>query len=520
MMGRLNTQTGFDDLSWRSRIPVDSFWRKLHDWATTNLKEEDFTHLFAEKGRPSVSPVHTYLALLIQFEMGYSDREMEAESRFDDRVKFALLAGREFPGIDAVTLCEHRNLFFTRGLAGPLFEKTLASAKAAGLFSEETVQVIDSFAIHGAAAVQDTYTLIRQAIVRTLSVAARHELDQPLRSVLQRDDHERPGKPKIDWTDPEAKRQLLESLVRDGLALAKAARALEKLPEDLSKMVDLLEQVVCQDVNIDGDGHVTMVQGTATDRVISTVDPEMRHGRKTSSKKVNGYKGQVITSGADGQLIVSVEVTPANQSDGEPLDAMVEEQAEKGRRPERLLGDTQYYDPEVAASQAEKGTEIVAKVPPISNATGKFTKADFAVDLANSTVTCPAGVTQTFSQEKFDARRAEGKGVTVHFAAATCGACSLKEECTASPQGRSISIHPHEAQIQSDRLAQRTAEFQDVYRKRSYAERAIYQLTRHGARSARYFGQAKTKFQLLLVATVHNIKQVMRVPTTGSVCPQ
>lgn len=515
MMGRRNIQSSFDDISWRSRIPAGSFWCKLHDWAQENLHEDDFAHLFSDKGRPSVSPLQTLLALLIQLEMGYSDREMEEESRFDDRVKFALLAGREFPGIDAVTLCDHRELFLTHGLADDLFEQTLASAKEKGLFSADNQAAIDSFMIHGAAAVQDTYTLIRRGIVRTLRIAGLHGLEAPLRSVLSRDDHEQPGKPKIDWTDPQAKRRLLESLVGDGLALVEAARKLNPLPKDLAKMVELLERVVRQDVDIDEDGRVEMVQGTAPDRIVSVEDPEMRHGRKTSSKKVNGYKAQLITSGDDGQVVVGVEVTAANVADGEALAGMVEAQAAKGRRPKRLVGDTQYYDPALAAAQAEQGTQILAKAPPLPNRAGRFTKADFAIDTQGGTVTCPANVTVPFSRERLGAR----KRVTVHFAAGTCRGCSLQAQCTSSGQGRSLSVHPYEAELQADRAYQKTPEFQEIYGKRSYAERVIYQLTRHGARYARYLGRAKTRFQLLLVVATHNIKQVMKPAKTGEVCP-
>ncbi|MBE3597540.1 MAG: transposase [Limnochordaceae bacterium] len=163
-------------------------WR-LHDWAAQNLDESMFAPLFdARTGGPSVSPVHTFLALLIQMEKGYSDREMEQESRFDDRVKLAILAGRDFEGIDAVTLCDHRRRFLQHGIATAMLERTLASAKKAGLFSPERSQIVDSFLIHGGAAVQDTYTLIRKAVVRVLAVAWMHELDARLSAVLKRTD--------------------------------------------------------------------------------------------------------------------------------------------------------------------------------------------------------------------------------------------------------------------------------------------------------------------------------------------
>lgn len=73
---------------------------------------------------------------------------------------------------------------------------------------------------------------------RTLRIARLHDLEAPLRAVLERDDYEQPGKPKIRWDDPEQRRQLLKSLVHDALRLLAAARKLDPFPADLAKMVD------------------------------------------------------------------------------------------------------------------------------------------------------------------------------------------------------------------------------------------------------------------------------------------
>ncbi|WP_324669365.1 transposase [Geochorda subterranea] len=391
MLGRRNRQTTFDDVTWRQRIPKDSYWWRLHDWAVQNLDESMFAPLFdARTGRPSVSPVHTFLALLIQMEKGYSDREMEQESRFDDRVKLAILAGRDFEGIDAVTLCDHRRRFLQHGIAAAMLERTLASAKQAGLFSPERSQIVDSFLIHGGAAVQDTYTLIRKGIVRVLAVARMHELDGPLSAVLKRTDYHQPGKPRIDWDDAEARRQLLQALVDDALALVAAARALAKVPEDLKAMVDLLERVATQDIERDPDGTVRLKQGVAKDRVISVVDPEMRHGHKTASNRADGYKAHLMTGGEGHRLVTAVAVTPANAPDDARLEAMLDDQERHGHRPAEVLGDQAYFDVERARRQAEKGTLIVAKAP--RRRTGRvLSKEAFALDADAGTLTCPAG---------------------------------------------------------------------------------------------------------------------------------
>jgi hypothetical protein len=90
------------------------------------------------------------------------------------------------------------------------------------------------------------------------------------------------GKPDIDWQNREARQRELQQLVGD------AELALKELPAETDKPVAgtaraLLEQVAKQDVERDGEGRVKIRKGVAKDRVVSTVDPEMRHGHKSSA---------------------------------------------------------------------------------------------------------------------------------------------------------------------------------------------------------------------------------------------
>ena len=104
MLGKRKNYFSFADIGFGRHIPENSFWNKLRQWALEYLDEDMFAELFSSTGRPSISPVYSFLGLLIQLEKGYSDRELKEESRFDDRVKFSLTANSSFDGIDAVTL--------------------------------------------------------------------------------------------------------------------------------------------------------------------------------------------------------------------------------------------------------------------------------------------------------------------------------------------------------------------------------------------------------------------------------
>lgn len=66
----------------------------------------------------------------------------------------------------------------------------------------------------------------------------------------------------------------------------------------------MLARILAQDIERDEHGP-RLKQGVAPDRLVSVHDPEMRHGRKSSSQRFNGHKAQVAVD-TDSQLITAV----------------------------------------------------------------------------------------------------------------------------------------------------------------------------------------------------------------------
>lgn len=506
MQGRRDEQTTFSDALWINRIPQDSYWSRMREYLA-RMDDSVFSSLFSRVGRPSVSPVHTFGALLIQLEKGWSDREFEGESRFDERCKYALGVSRDFPGIDAVTLCDHRARFMQSDIVFALFADLLAQAKEKGLISEDKLQIVDSFMVGGAGAVQDTYTLLRKGIIRLLRVAEFHELRSELEPVLARQDYTTDAKPKINWDDPEEKRWLLESYVIDARNLVAAARASRPLPKDLSDASDLLERIANQDVE-DINGQIGMKKGVAKDRVISVTDPDMRHGRKTSSAKANGFKAHIAT---DGNFVASIVVTAANKADAEPLPEVLKQCEANAMKPEQVVGDSAYCIWPTKESMALDGIELIAKVPSEARVDGRYPKSMFDIDTLAGVVRCPEGSKARFDPAVIESR----KGAVVCFS--DCAACPSRNECTQAKTGRTVSIHPYEPELAAERKKQATTEFKEFYAQRSAAERCISHLTRHGARDARYIGSFKVWFQEVLAALNFNVKAFARLSaaTTG-----
>jgi hypothetical protein len=80
---------------------------------------------------------------------------------------------------------------------------------------------------------------------------------------------------------------------------------------EVQEAARLLATVVGQDLEQTEDGLFRIARGVAPDRVISTVDPEARHGHKTSARGFDGYKGHIAID-PDSEIITGAGVTAAN----------------------------------------------------------------------------------------------------------------------------------------------------------------------------------------------------------------
>jgi hypothetical protein len=154
--------------------------------------------------------------------------------------------------------------------------------------------------------------LIRSAIRGLLAAAGGDAAT--LRGLLARDDDfASAGKPACDYDDRAAREALVDALARDVGALLGALHGRELAPV-LARAAALLATVTGQDLGKDDDGVFRIARRVARDRVVSTVDPEARHGHKTSARGFDGYKGH-IAIGPDAELITAVGVTVGNAGD-------------------------------------------------------------------------------------------------------------------------------------------------------------------------------------------------------------
>ncbi len=508
MIGKTNPQAsllGTDALL--SRLfegDEGSFYARLAVHGHEIVADEDFASCYAEgRGRPSIPPSLLMRAVLCQIRDDVSDREAARRAAKDLDWKRALgIAADEIP-FHHTTLAVFRSRLLINNADEVVLKRTIARAVERGLFRKKVMAIADSTCVMGAAAVADTYELLRQAINAVVDAAGGpRAIPARLRKrarALQR------GKASIDWSDATARRAELGALV----GMAKDLLATTAADPTLAEARRLLERIVDQDVDEhppDGGGPAIR-HGVAPDRIVSVVDPDIRHGRKSPSSRVDGYKAHVL-SDHDTELVLAVEATPANDPDGPQAAPMVAAARGLGVGVAEVLGDTAYGDGDTRAAVEQAGARIVAKTqPPVP--TGRFAKTDFAIDPVVPSATCPAGKTTTRTCASRDHK---GRRIAKLVFGELCHGCALRERCTTNPAGRSIDLAFHEARLQAARADQARPSTRRKLRRRAVVERTIAGLKRHGLRKARYRGMRKVLLQIRITAALLNVKKLLAAP--------
>ncbi len=228
------------------------------------------------------------------------------------------------------------------------------------------------------------------------------------------------------------------------------------------------------------DDGANLKDGVSRDRMMSVHDPEMRHGHKSSSRLFDGHKAAIVV--------------------------------DTGIGVEEAMGDAAYGDGDTRQDFADAGRTLIARVPGRPNRK-HFPKEDFHIDLEAGTCTCPAGNVTRRIRPLGTRTAATGRTHQLkafQFDGAVCGVCPLRPQCVAAAPGtgRTVQLHPQEALLQQARALQQSEAFGEYRQRRVVVEHRLARLVQLGIRQSRYFGRAKTKFQLYLAATVANLTLV------------
>ena len=302
----------------------------------------------------------------------------------------------------------------------------------------------------------------------------------------------------IDWNDAVEKAAAITTFSRQLDALQ--SWIVRQLPEEVAKpplkeQVATLVQIRTQDLEPDPHGGVRIRAGVAEDRRVSIEDPEMRHGRKSKSKRFNGFKRH-IAADVDRGLILACAITPANRPEEEAMPSLTMDMARQGLAVDQLLIDRGYINSALVDDVLGRRGKIVCK-PWKSHNGSLFPKSAFTLNLRDRTIECPQGHVQPFSF-----------GTVVEFDADVCDRCPVRPQCTTAEvgHGRSVAIAENERLQARLRKQIQTAAGREALRERTIIEHKLAHISQRQGNEARYVGVRKNTFDLRRASAIQNLE--------------
>jgi hypothetical protein len=522
MLGRRSPQLSFFDAQNLPHcVPADSFYGRMAAVSDVLFPDEDLAMMYSpDNGRPSLPPSLMNGVSLLQFYDNVSDEEAVERTKFDMRWKVALKLPLDFPGFHPTSLTKYRNRLIENEQERYAFDRFIAVGREAGFIPDRVTLLTDTTNVKGAGAVQDTYTLLRKGMRNLLKAAGfhlpkkRHGLSPQTRTLLERYvDQDR--KADIDWADPQQRATELQVLFEDAEAVLELAA--EQIDDDEVRYWGwLLTKILGDDLVVDDQGQAQIGQGTATGRIISSTDPEMRHGRKSGARLFNGFKASVSTE-QQSEIILDIADVTASGSDGAHLLPIIERvEVQANVLVEQAIGDGAYGSGKNRAACDNYPGHAVDLVSPLAQPSDpEVDKSAFDIDLKAQTATCPQEHTVTGQP----GGKHDGQQMWLFtFPRATCQACPLFERCVRSKKtGRTVRTRAYEAYLQAARLRQQTEEFDRLYRLRAAVERKIAELAQRGLRETRYVGEPKRQLQRLWTGAAINLRRLFHLAESQKV---
>src|SRR5712692_6827213 len=383
-------------------------------------------------GKNALPPARMAMAMLVQGYLGISNAEMIELTVVDLRVQMVLgCLGAEAPACSQGALQEFRERLIAADLDRRVLECTVELAKRTKAFDPRTLPTslrvaIDSSPLEGTGRVEDTFNLLAHAARNVVRCAASllGWTDEPvctqagipllLESSIKR-------ALDIDWDDAVEKAEAIKTFVRQLDALQ--AWIARRLPEEvakppLKKQIETLVQIRTQDLEPDPQrGGLRIREGVAEDRRVSIADSDMRHGRKSTSQRFNGFKRH-LAADVDRGLILACAITPANRPEEEAMPSLTIDMERQGVAVDQLLIDRGYINSALVDDGLGRRGKIVCK-PWKSHNGNLFPKSAFRLNLRDRTIECPQGQVQRFAF-----------GSVVEFDPDVCDRCPVRSQCT------------------------------------------------------------------------------------------
>jgi hypothetical protein len=498
------------------RAKLFTFLRLNRSFIFNDEFQEELATIFKDStvGQDPVPPAQIALAIILQAYLGISDDEVIEEMLMDQRWQLVLDCLKcETPPFSKATLVRCRNRLIKKELDQRLIDRTVEIAKQKGGFgSSQLKAALDSSPLWGAGKVEDTYNLLGHALRKAVSMIAAVQGREPAEIALEA------GAPilnssslktalDLNWDNPVERQNALLIILS---SLNSVEEWMQSQPdcdefEVVQETLDVARVIESQNVTFDSQGVPSLSKGVAKDRRISIEDPDMRHGRKSRSKKIDGYKRHVLKDLESG-VVCAVALTRANTPESAATIDLERDLKLQNIHLSELHIDRAYLSSHWVTQRNDK-LQIFCKAWQVKNS-GRFDKNSFFLDWNTHLISCPNQVSIPFEP-----------GKTVHFPQNECAICPLRSGCTNSQRGRTVSIHPDEALMQELRARQSTAIGRQDLRKRTTVEHSLAHIGHWQGNRARYIGLRKNLFDLRRVAVVHNLHVIARMDKVRPITP-
>jgi transposase len=208
----------------RAAFPKGCLVMRVRDALGPLFTDEQFSELFAARGRPAWSPARLALVLVLQFVEGLTDRQAADAVRARLDWKYALGLDLCDPGLDASVLTEFRARLLADGQAERLLTLMLDRLRERGLLQGGGRQRTD--ATHVRMAARDLHRLEQvietlRAALEALAIVAPSWLGGQIPPEWTR----RYGQRGDDWRLPKAEHARIDQAIqvgRDGYLLLEA----------------------------------------------------------------------------------------------------------------------------------------------------------------------------------------------------------------------------------------------------------------------------------------------------------
>jgi transposase len=519
----------------RAAFPKGCLVMRVRDALGPLFSDEQFSELFAARGRPAWSPARLVLVLVLQFVEGLTDRQAADAVRARLDWKYALGLDLCDPGFDASVLTEFRARLLADGQAERLLTLMLDRLRERGLLHGGGRQRTD--ATHVRMAVRDLHRL--EQVIETLRAALEAlAIVAPawLGGLIPPEWARRYGQRGDDWRLPKAEHARIDQAIqvgRDGLLLLEAVYGPDA-PAGLAgvEAVQVLRATWIQQFYLDDgqvrwrDKHSGLPPGSRI--ILNPYDLDARPGVKRG-RTWRGYKAHFTETCEPDRphLITHVATTDAATADLDTVQGRHAVLAARDLLPDTHLVDAGYVSVgQILSAADDHGVQLTGPLPPDTSWQAgdddAFDLTRFRIDYDARHVVCPRGKT---SRNWQPARSRDGLPIIrATFRQPDCRPCPDRSRCTRSQDNaRHVTFLPRRQQEAQQRIRaeQATAEWRQRYGLRCGVESLISQASRlSDLHQARYRGLAKTHLQHVLTALALNLVRVdawlTGVATTGS----